>query len=154
MLVMDLERSGIARDVIEREETCATGGSLWLMGTGRVLKKGGTRIVAVEPASSPLLSKGRAGPHKIQGIGPGFVPPTLDRSLIDEVITVTDNEAFAGSKEVARKEGILCGLSSGAAFVACKKVARELGIDKTVVTLFPDGGERYFSLEKYFARDI
>lgn len=125
-----------------------TGGSL--TGVGRVLKKRGARIVAVEPASSPLISQGRAGPHKIQGIGPGFVPPILDRDLIDEVMTVSDQEAFEGAKEVARKEGILAGLSCGAVFVACKKVARDLGTDKNVVTLFPDGGERYFSLEKYF----
>jgi cysteine synthase A len=125
-----------------------TSGSI--TGVGRVLKKKGAKIIAVEPASSPLLSKGKAGPHKIQGIGPGFIPPILDRDLIDEIITVSDNDAFAGSKEVAQNEGILVGISCGAAYIACKKVARELGIDKNVVTVFPDGGERYFSLEKYF----
>lgn len=125
-----------------------TGGTL--TGVGKVLKKQGTKIIAVEPAASPLLSQGRAGPHKIQGIGAGFVPSVLDRSLIDEVIAVSDAEAFQGMKEVARNEGILAGLSSGAVFVACKKVARDLGRNKTIVTIFPDSGERYFSMEKYF----
>ncbi len=128
--------------------TVGTSGSL--TGIGRILKKKGAKIVAVEPAASPLLSQGRAGPHKIQGIGPGFIPPILDKALIDEIITVTDQEAYDGSQEVARNEGILVGISGGAAFVACKKVARKLGIDKTVVTIFPDGGERYFSMAKYF----
>jgi len=125
-----------------------TSGSL--VGIGRVLKKRGAKIVAVEPAASPLLSQGKAGPHKIQGIGPGFIPPILDRSLIDEIITVTDEDAFEGAHEIARKEGILAGISCGAAFVAARKVARELGMEKTVVTIFPDGGERYFSMRKYF----
>jgi cysteine synthase A len=128
----------------------AVGTSGTITGVGRVLKKTGAKIIAVEPAASPLLSKGKAGPHKIQGIGPGFVPPILDRGLIDEIVTVSDDDAFAGAKEVARNEGILVGISGGAAYVACKKIARELGIEKTVVTVFPDGGERYFSLEKYF----
>ncbi len=121
-----------------------------ITGVGRTLKKRGVQIIAVEPASSPALSEGRAGPHKIQGIGPGFVARVLDRNLIDRVITVTDAEAFEGSREVARKEGILAGISSGATFVASRQVARELGPDKTVATVFPDGGERYFSMEKYF----
>lgn len=121
-----------------------------LMGVGKVLKKKGSRIIAVEPAASPLLSQDKSGPHKIQGIGPGFVPPILDRSLIDETITVTDKEAYEGSREIARREGILAGISCGAVFVACKKIAGELGKNKNIVTVFPDGGERYFSLEKYF----
>ncbi len=125
-----------------------TGGSI--TGIGRVLKKKGTRIIAVEPSASPLLSQGRAGPHKIQGIGPGFIPSTLEKNLIDEIITVSDEEAFQGSREIAEKEGILAGISSGAAFVASKQVAKKLGSGKNVVTLFPDGGERYFSMEKYF----
>ena len=130
----------------------AVGTSGTITGVGRVLKKKGAKIIAVEPAASPLLSKGKAGPHKIQGIGPGFIPPILDRNLIDEIVAVSDDDAFAGAKEVARNEGILIGISGGAAYVACKKIARELGIDKNVVTVFPDGGERYFSLEKYFQR--
>lgn len=125
-----------------------TSGSI--MGIGRVLKKLGARIVAVEPAASPLLNRGQAGPHKIQGIGPGFVPTILDRSLIDEVVTVSDEEAFEGAQEVARKEGILAGISCGAAFVAARRLAQSLGSEKTIVTIFPDGGERYFSMKKYF----
>lgn len=126
-----------------------TGGSL--IGIGRVLKPRGARIVAVEPAASPLLSKGQSGPHKIQGIGPGFVPAILDRNLIDEVIAVTDEDAFEGAQEIARTEGILAGISCGAAFLAARKVARDLGPGKTIVVIFPDGGERYFSMKKYFA---
>ncbi len=127
-----------------------TGGTL--IGIGRVLKKKGAKIVAVEPTSSPLLSQGKVGPHKIQGIGPGFLSKVVEegRGIIDEIVTITDQEAFEGCREVAQKEGILAGISCGANFVACKKVARELGTGKTVVTVFPDGGERYFSLEKYF----
>ncbi len=121
-----------------------------LMGIGKVLKKKGARIIAVEPAASPLLSQGKTGPHKIQGTGPGFIPSIFDRSLVDEIVTVTDKEAYEGSREMARQEGILAGISCGAVFVACKKIARELGKDKNIVTVFPDGGERYFSLEKYF----
>jgi cysteine synthase A len=125
-----------------------TGGTI--TGVGRAMKKQGAKIIAVEPAASPLLSQGKAGPHKIQGIGPGFVPKILDRTLIDEVIPISDGEAFEGAQEIARKEGILAGISCGAAFVASLKVARALGPGKTVVTVFPDGGERYFSMKKYF----
>lgn len=129
-----------------------TGGSL--IGIGRVLKPRGARIIAVEPEASPLLSQGKAGPHKIQGIGPGFVPPTLERerALIDEIVPIADDDAFEGAQEVARKEGILAGISGGAAFLAARKVARDLGPGKTVVTIFPDGGERYFSMARYFKR--
>lgn len=131
----------------------SVGTSGTIMGVGRVLKKQGAKVVAVEPAASPLLSQGQAGPHKIQGIGPGFIPKILDRALIDEVMTVTDEEAFEGSQEVARKEGILAGISSGAAFIAARRVAQKLGKEKTVVTVFPDGGERYFSMRKYFRKE-
>lgn len=123
-----------------------------ITGVGRVLKKRGAKIIAVEPASSPLLSQGKAAPHKIQGIGPGFVPSILDKSLIDKIMTVTDDEAYEGARAIARQEGILAGISCGAVYVACQKVAKELGEGKNVVTVFPDGGERYFSLEKYFTR--
>ena len=145
-----------AREIVEDMPTpihafvAGIGTSGTLMGAGRVLKKRGARIVAVEPEASPLFSKNKAGPHKIQGIGPGFVPGILDKNLIDEVITVSDEEAFEGSREVARIEGLLVGISSGAAFVASRQVAQKLGPNKSVVTIFPDGGERYFSLEKYF----
>jgi cysteine synthase len=123
-----------------------------IIGVGRAMKKQGAKIIAVEPSASPLLSEGKAGPHKIQGIGPGFVPRIVDRSVIDEVLTVSDEDAFEGSQEIARTEGILVGISSGAAFVAARRVAKSLGAGKTVVTVFPDGGERYFSMKKYFER--
>ncbi len=142
----DFSSLGLRPDILVA--TIGTGGSL--SGVGRVLKKKGCHIIAVEPSASPLLSCGWAGPHKIQGIGPGFIPQSLDRALIDEVITVSDTEAFNGAGEVARKEGILAGISCGAAFVASRKVAKRLGAGKNIVTIFPDGGERYFSLEKYF----
>lgn len=119
-----------------------------LMGAAHVLKKTGTKIVAVEPAASPTLSQGRVGHHRIQGIGPGFVPIILDRTLVDEVITVTDEDAFNATQEIARTEGLLVGISCGAAFVASRKIAAQIGKDKTIVTVFPDGGERYFSLQK------
>ncbi len=123
-----------------------TGGTL--MGVGRALKKHGAKVIAVEPAGSPLLSQGRTGPHEIEAIGRGFVPGILDRNLIDEVITVSDEEAFEGARTVARKEGVLVGISCGAAFVGAWKTARNLSPEKIVVTVFPDGGERYFSTNK------
>lgn len=102
--------------------------------------------VAVEPASSPVLSGGAPGPHKIQGIGAGFVPEVLDRSLIDEVLTVTNDEAFAIARRLAREEGILCGISCGAAMHAALRVAARPESDgKTIVVVLPDSGERYLS---------
>ena len=104
------------------------------------------RIVAVEPATSPLLSKGVAGPHGLQGIGANFVPEILDRSLIDEVMTVTDDEAIAAARKLAANEGIFCGISSGAAFAAALRIAdRPEFAGKNVVALLPDTGERYLS---------
>ena len=123
-----------------------------ITGVGRALKKQGAKIVAVEPAASPVLSGGKPGPHKIQGIGAGFVPAVLDRSLIDEIVTISDDEAFEAAQEVARKEGILAGLSSGAAFAAARRVAAKLSPEQTVVTVFGDGAERYFSMRKYFQK--
>ena len=101
-----------------------TGGTV--SGTGRALKrhKPEVRIIAVEPAGSPVLTEGHAGPHKIQGIGAGFVPDTLDRSVVDEVLTVADEAAFEGMRLLSRREGILAGISSGAAFSAALEVAR------------------------------
>jgi cysteine synthase A len=102
--------------------------------------------VAVEPETSPVLSKGVAGPHKIQGIGAGFIPQTLDSSIYDEIITVTNEEAFEKGRESARTEGILIGISSGAALSAAIKLAqREENANKTIVVIFPDNGERYLS---------
>lgn len=123
-----------------------TGGTV--SGTGRALKrhKPEVRIIAVEPAGSPVLTEGHAGPHKIQGIGAGFVPGTLDRSVVDEVLTVADEAAFEGMRLLSRREGILAGISSGAAFSAALEVARrEENAGKLVVALLPDTGERYLS---------
>ncbi|RMD83725.1 MAG: cysteine synthase A [Candidatus Dadabacteria bacterium] len=122
-----------------------TGGTI--TGVGSVLReqRPGALIVAVEPASSPVLSGGQPGYHTIQGIGPGFIPEVLDRSLIDRVITVTDEEANDMTRELARREGILVGVSSGANCAAAIRLGRELGPDKTVVTVFPDTGQRYLT---------
>ncbi len=127
-----------------------TGGTI--TGVGEVLKERNpkVRVVAVEPSGSPVLSGGEPGPHKIQGIGAGFVPKVLNRSILDSVITVTDDEAYQTSKLLAKKEGLLVGISSGANVVAAQKVARELGPGKNVVTILCDTGERYISIEKYF----
>ena len=127
-----------------------TGGTL--TGVGRFLKrkKRDVKIVAVEPESSPVLSKGQAGPHKIQGIGAGFIPETLDRSLIDQIIEVSDRDAFQTSRELARKEGILAGISSGAALFAALQVAQQREhAGKNIVVVLPDHGERYLSTELF-----
>jgi cysteine synthase A len=126
-----------------------TGGTL--TGVGEVLKEKvpGVRIVAVEPKDSPVLSGGKPGPHKIQGIGAGFVPEVLNREIIDQIVTVSDEESEQAARNLARKEGILCGISSGAAFTAALKVAGELGAGKTVVVVLPDTGERYLSTHLY-----
>lgn len=128
-----------------------TGGTI--TGVGEVLKEKNpkVKIVAVEPATSPVLSGGQPGPHKIQGIGAGFVPKVLNRDIIDQIITVKDDEAFRVSRRLAEKEGLFVGISSGAAAAAALKVAEELGRGKTVVTIFPDTGERYFSMEQFFS---
>lgn len=123
-----------------------TGGTI--TGTGRYLKEQNPdiKIVAVEPASSPVLSKGIAGPHKIQGIGAGFVPDILDTNIYDEIITVENDDAFITGKEIAKSEGILVGISSGAALHAAKELAkRKENKGKTIVVLLPDGGDRYLS---------
>ncbi|HNW28667.1 MAG TPA: cysteine synthase A [Spirochaetota bacterium] len=123
-----------------------TGGTL--TGVGEVLKKRNpsVKIIAVEPADSPVLSGGKAGPHKIQGIGAGFVPAILNRSIIDEVIPVAHTDAGDTARRLAREEGILVGISSGAAFSAALAVAiRREAAGKTIVVLLPDTGERYLS---------
>ncbi len=127
-----------------------TGGTI--TGVGEVLKKHNSKIkiIAVEPKTSAVLSGGKPGPHMIQGIGAGFVPDVLNRELIDEVITVEDQEAYEMAKRLSREEGIFAGLSCGAACVAALKVAKSLGTGKTVVVIFPDSGERYLSIEPYF----
>ena len=124
-----------------------TGGTL--TGVGRYLKEKNSsiRIIAMEPASSPLLSGGKAGSHKLQGIGANFIPDVLDTKLYDEVVTVTDEEGYAAMRLLAEREGLLCGISSGAAAIAAAKLAaRPEFAGKTVVTLLPDTGERYLSV--------
>jgi cysteine synthase A len=127
-----------------------TGGTI--TGCGEVFKEHNPkiRVLAVEPAGSPVLSGGDPGPHRIQGIGAGFIPKVLNRSLLDGVLTVTDDEAYQTAKLLAKKEGLLVGISSGANVAAAQKVAAELGPDKNVVTVLCDTGERYISIEKYF----
>ena len=123
-----------------------TGGTI--SGVGRYLKSKNpaVRIVAVEPASSPVLSGGKAGPHAIQGIGAGFVPAVYDSSVVDEVMTVSNDDAMSTTRLLARSEGLLTGISSGAAAWAAAELARrEEPRDKTIVTLLPDTGERYLS---------
>ncbi len=127
-----------------------TGGTI--TGVGEALKKKNPeiKVIAVEPAASPVLSGGQPGPHKIQGIGAGFIPKVLNVKIIDEIIKVTDNEAFQTTKQLAKEEGLFVGISSGAAACAALQIARGLGKGKTVVTIFPDTGERYFSMEQFF----
>ena len=123
-----------------------TGGTV--SGVGRYLKAQdpNIKVVAFEPASSPLLTEGRAGPHGLQGIGANFVPENLDRTVLDEILTVTDADAYAAGRELARTEGILVGITSGAAVWAAAQLAmRPENAGKTIVALLPDSGERYLS---------
>lgn len=127
-----------------------TGGTV--TGVGKALKKHNPniRIVAVEPASSAVLSGGKAGPHKIQGIGAGFVPSIYDASVVDEVLPIENDDAIRSSREVASVEGLLVGISAGAAIAAATQIAkRPENRGKTIVALLPDTGERYFSTELY-----
>jgi cysteine synthase A len=144
-------RKGTAREILKSLDGqvhafvsgVGTGGTI--SGVGEVLKKKDPRtlLVAVEPRSSPVLSGGAAGPHRLQGIGPGFVPATLNRAVLDEIIGVSDEEAVQTCRQLARREGVLAGLSSGANVFAALKVARRLGKGKNVVTILCDLGERY-----------
>ncbi|NTX06161.1 MULTISPECIES: cysteine synthase A [Myxococcus] len=131
-----------------------TGGTI--TGAGSVLKKENPslQVIAVEPLRSPLLTQGKAGPHRIQGIGANFVPEVLDRSVYDEVIDVADVDAYLAARELASREGLLVGISSGAALHAARQVARRLGPGKTVLTVLPDTGERYWSSFAAFAEEL
>lgn len=126
-----------------------TGGTI--TGAGQVLKEQykDIKIYAVEPADSPVLSGGKPGPHKIQGIGAGFVPEILDTKVYDEIIAVANEDAFAQARRAAKEEGILGGISSGAAIHAALKVAKELGEGKKVLAIIPSNGERYLSTPLY-----
>ncbi|MGC8765985.1 MAG: cysteine synthase A [Brevinematia bacterium] len=154
----EIHRKTTAKEIIE-----ATGGKLdafvagigtggTITGVGEILKdyNKNIKIIAVEPASSAVLSGEKPGPHKIPGIGAGFVPSVLNKEIIDEIIKVADNDAFITSKKLARLEGIFAGISSGANVYAAMKVARELGEGKRVITVLPDSGERYFSVAQYY----
>jgi cysteine synthase A len=127
-----------------------TGGTI--TGTGEVLKEhfGHTKIIGVEPATSAVLSGMAPGPHKIQGIGAGFQPKVLNMAIVDEIRPVSDEDAFQYSQRLAKEEGLLVGISSGAAVCAAHQMAQDLGPGKNVVVVLPDTGERYFSFHQYF----
>jgi cysteine synthase len=127
-----------------------TGGTI--TGVGEVLKNRypEVRVVAVEPAASPVLSGGLPAAHKIEGIGAGFVPKVLNTQILDEIVTVDDDEAYEVAQRLAHAEGLLVGVSAGAACSAALRVAKRLGAKKQVVFICPDRGERYFSLKRYF----
>ncbi|WP_406676545.1 cysteine synthase A [Moorella sp. ACPs] len=153
----DVHRRTTAREILEQMGKdldafvagVGTGGTI--TGVGEVLKQEipGIKIIAVEPAASPVLSGGRPGPHKIQGIGAGFIPQVLRREVIDEVVTVSNEDALMTARRLARMEGLLVGISSGAAVYAALQVARRLGKGKKVLAIAPDTGERYLSTELF-----
>lgn len=126
-----------------------TGGTI--TGAGEVLKSKypDVKIYAVEPAASPILAGGKPGPHKIQGIGANFIPEILNQDIYDEIIHVENDEAFETARRVAKEEGVLSGISSGAAVFAALKVAKDLGPGKKVVVIIPSNGERYLSTPLY-----
>ncbi|MFO7265999.1 MAG: cysteine synthase A [Bacillota bacterium] len=151
----EIHRQTTAREILDQTgghidafvAGVGTGGTI--TGVGEVLKKefgDRVKIYAVEPAASPLLSGGQAGPHRIQGIGPNFIPKVLNRDILDGVIPVTDDEAFAMMAKLSREYGLLVGISSGAAVHAAFKVAAQMQEHQRVVTVMPDTGERYLSL--------
>jgi cysteine synthase A len=127
-----------------------TGGTITGVAQAIKPRKASFQAIAVEPANSPILSGGEKGPHKIQGIGAGFVPEVLDQSIIDDVVTVADTDAFETARLAARLDGILCGISSGAAIHAALEVARRPeSAGKTIVVIVPSTGERYISTELF-----
>ncbi|MDA8211083.1 MAG: cysteine synthase A [Clostridia bacterium] len=152
-----IHRELTAREVLEQAQGqldafvsgVGTGGTV--TGVGEILKQNfpDIKIVAVEPAASPVLSGGQPGPHKIQGIGAGFVPDVLNLKIVDEIITVSNEDAMETARKLARQEGILVGISSGAAVFAALQVAKRLGAGKKVIVVAPDTGERYLSTELF-----
>lgn len=154
----DIHRRTTAREILQSMGDgldafvagVGTGGTI--TGVGEVLKQHCPRIkiVAVEPADSPVISGGNAGTHRIQGIGAGFVPKVLNVAIIDQVVTVTDEEAYDTARRLAQEEGLFMGISAGAAAHAALAVARALGAGKTVAVIFPDTGERYYSTRQQF----
>ncbi|MBO0961795.1 cysteine synthase A [Neobacillus sp. MM2021_6] len=152
----EVHRRTTGREIAEQMDTLdafvsgiGTGGTI--SGAGSLLREKfpEVKIYAVEPKDSAILSGGKPGPHKLQGLGAGFIPGTLDTSIYDEVIQITTEEAFEASRRAAREEGILGGISSGAAISAALKVASELGKGKKVLAIIPDNGERYLSTALY-----
>jgi cysteine synthase A len=156
----DVHRRTTAREIVDAlggkvdgfVAGVGTGGTI--TGVGEVLKElnRSTLVVAVEPEKSPVLSGGQPGPHKIQGIGAGFVPEVLDQAIIDRTLTVSEENAFETARRAAREEGLFIGISAGANVYAAVQVAAELGEGKTVVTVLCDGGEKYLSIEQFRAQ--
>ncbi|MEH7546987.1 MULTISPECIES: cysteine synthase A [Bacillaceae] len=152
----EVHRRTTGREIVEQMDQLdafvsgiGTGGTI--TGAGSVIREKfpEAKIIAVEPKDSPVLSGGNPGPHKLQGLGAGFVPDTLNTNIYDEVIQISTEEAFEASRRAAREEGILGGISSGAAISAALKVAKELGKGKKVLAIIPDNGERYLSTPLY-----
>lgn len=149
----EAHRTGTAPEILEQMEgkidgfvsSAGTGGTI--TGTGEALRQAipGIHIAVVEPAASPVLSGGQPGCHKIPGMGPGFIPSVLNRAIYDEIIQVTDNEAWETTRRLAREEGLLCGPSTGAVVFGALKLAKKLGGGKRIVGIAPDTGERYLS---------
>lgn len=144
----------IARDFAQLDAFVSgvgTGGTI--SGVAKALKAKGytTKFIAVEPEASPVLSGGSPAPHKIQGIGAGFVPETMNMQIVDSIELVSNDDAMAGARELAKKEGLLLGISGGAAYVAARRIAKQLGEGKKVLFIAPDNGERYLSTPLYEA---